>query len=115
MSAPKKLSEAVEAVLVKGIGLHTQAASCSLGQARELVEEEDGIKRQVAEGKGDESSLQLIATLATQRAVHELEAAFHASMLTQIGLTLGLLEAAGVSVDSLFAEMAEARARHPEE
>lgn len=113
MTAVKKaLSPEVSAALALAVEFHVKAAQAALGQARGLF----GLQNRAAQGGDDEVSILDPLGLSTQRAVHELEAALHATALTSITVALANLEAQGFEVRGLVAARtdAETRARQRE-
>ena len=87
-------------LLASGIATHVGALNACNGQAREIFHHEEAAHRT--------DRPELRSRLALQRSVHELEAAVHASTLTQTALALASLEAAGVDVERLFKLLAQA-------
>lgn len=103
------LSKTAADLLTKGLVTHAKACAYSTNQAGEVLERERKIA-EILEKKTDppDASPELLALFAVWRAVHELEAAVHASALTQISLALARLEADGVDVREFYAVSEEA-------
>ncbi len=96
-----KLSPGISAMIAAGIETHVGALAACHGQAREIFQLQKDAAEATEEGD-EELDLTDPLGLSTQRAIHELEAAVHASALTSIGLTLATLDAQGIEVRPLL-------------
>jgi uncharacterized protein (DUF4415 family) len=103
----RHLSPETSAVIAAGIELHVGALAACRGQAQEIFKLQKNAAEDTEDGD-EELDLADPLGLSTQRAIHELEAAVHASALTSIGLTLANLDAQGIEVRPLVSVQLDA-------